>query len=127
MKNKKWSRDEVYEKFLDQGYEPLVAMQKVEDLDRKRRQVIENGGKVLSSGMRDSAYVLAFVKENSELFTGLGFKFNHKTLKNGVKKLIETTKEKEMSEGTYKELVAFSSCKDTSEILNKYRFVKKKY
>lgn len=125
MKNKKWSRDEAYEKFLKQGYEPLAAMQKVEDLDRKRRQVLENGGKVLSSGMRDSAYALAFVKENSELFSGLYFKFNQKTLENGMKKLIETTKEKEMSEGNYKELVAFSSCKDTSEVFNRYRFVKK--
>lgn len=126
MKNKKWSRDETYEKFLGQGYVPLMAIQKVEDLDRKRRQVIENGGKALSSGMRDSAYVLAFIKENSELFGGLCFKFNRKTLENGMKKLIETTKEKEMSEGKYKELVALSSCKNTSEVFGRYRFVKKK-
>ena len=125
MKNKRWNRDETYEKFLGQGYEPLTAMQKVEDLDRKRRQVLENGGKVLSSGMRDSAYVLAFVKENYELFEGLCFKFNRKTLESGMKKLIETTKE-EMSEGNYKELVTLSSCKDTSEVFNRYRFVKKK-
>lgn len=125
MKNKKWNRDETYEKFLKEGIEPLEAIQKVEALDSKRRQVIENGGKVLSSGGRDSSYVLEFAKDNPELFEGLGFIFNNKILEDGMIKIIENSKGKELTDGEYKELVALNSCKEASKVFKRYKFIKK--
>ena len=126
MKNKKWNRDEAYEKFLEEGLEPLGAIQKVEELDSKRRQVIENGGKVLSSGGRDSSYVLEFAKDNPELFEGLGFNFSREGLEKGMIKIIENSKGKELTDDEYKELVALNSCKEYSKIFKRYKFIIKK-
>ena len=126
MKNNiRWNRDETYERFLNEGFEPLAAMQKVEELDRKRRWVLECGGKVLSSNMRDSSHVLEFVKENPELFEGLGFIFNNKSLEDGMIKIIENSKGKELTDGEYKELVALNSCKEASKVFKRYKFIKK--
>lgn len=126
MKNKKWNRDETYEKFLKEGLEPLDAIQKVEELDSKRRWVVENGGKVLSSGGRDSSYVLEFAKNNPELFEGLGFIFDNKRIEEGMIKIIENSKGKELTDGEYKELVALNSCKEYSKIFKRYKFIIKK-